>query len=226
MPKLLISVRSIEEARLALDAGVDVIDVKEPLAGALGAASPAVIGEIVRLVDGQCLTSFACGELLQSAADVLRQVHQLAQDTSSAPARAADFVKVGLAGCRSLDDWPTPWRRFLSLVPNRCAQQASYVGCSAVLIDTFDKRGDGLLRLHPLDTVTAWINEIHSRNMQVAVAGRLALDDVVRVAPLGADYVAARGAVCSPDRLGSLDQKRLQRLRLLLAAQKSALPAS
>ena len=55
MPKLLVSVRNAHEAGLALDAGVDLIDVKEPSRGALGAASPRHIHEILRLVNGRCL---------------------------------------------------------------------------------------------------------------------------------------------------------------------------
>ena len=39
MTGLLVSVRSASEARVALAAGVDVIDVKEPNRGSLGAAS-------------------------------------------------------------------------------------------------------------------------------------------------------------------------------------------
>ena len=56
MPKLLVSVRSSHEAQMAIDVGVDVIDIKEPSAGALGAASPAVIHEIVRFVAHRRLT--------------------------------------------------------------------------------------------------------------------------------------------------------------------------
>lgn len=49
-PGLLASVRSVDEARVALAAGVDVIDLKEPSAGALGAVTPAVARAVARLV--------------------------------------------------------------------------------------------------------------------------------------------------------------------------------
>jgi (5-formylfuran-3-yl)methyl phosphate synthase len=245
MPKLLVSVRNVHEARMALDAGVDVIDVKEPLAGALGAASPAVIEEVVRLVDGRCLTSLACGELLETAAEVFQDVLRRAQTIADTRPVYAENIKVGLAGCGPLNDWPTRWRRFLALVPNESAavavvyadwnkadaprpdeviDQAASVGCPTVLIDTFDKHGDGLLRLWSMEMLAAWIDEIHARDMQVAVAGRLTLDDAVTVASLGPEYVGVRGAVCSPDRNGSLDQTRLLRLRQLLAPRSDWLP--
>ena len=47
MTKLLVSVRSVAEARIALAGGVDLIDVKEPRRGSLGAADAGIIAEIV-----------------------------------------------------------------------------------------------------------------------------------------------------------------------------------
>jgi uncharacterized protein (UPF0264 family) len=49
-PGLLASVRSLDEARIVLAAGVDVIDLKEPSAGALGAVSPEVARDVMDLV--------------------------------------------------------------------------------------------------------------------------------------------------------------------------------
>jgi uncharacterized protein (UPF0264 family) len=215
------------------------------MVGALGAASPAIIDEVLRQVDGRCLTSFACGELQQSAAAVFQDVLKRAQSNAAARRIYADYVKVGLAGCQSLDDWSGQWRHFVSLVPQGSAavavvyadwqkaraphpaeviEQAASVGCPAVLIDTFDKHGEGLLRLWPKKVLAAWIDEIHAHDAEVAVAGRLTFDDAAVVATLGPDYIGVRGAVCSPDRNGSLDAKRLLRLRQLLAARSDSLP--
>src|SRR5687768_4952572 len=105
MPKFLLSVRSTHETNLALEAGVDLIDIKEPSAGALGAASTVVISEIVRLVDRRCPTSVACGELLSSAAAIARQLPGSATGGATPDTRAPDYVKVGLSGCGSIDNW-------------------------------------------------------------------------------------------------------------------------
>ena len=45
-PKLLVSVRSLGEALTALQGGCDWLDVKEPSAGSLGAASLSTLQEI------------------------------------------------------------------------------------------------------------------------------------------------------------------------------------
>ena len=46
--RLLVSVRSEEEARAALAGGAEIIDAKEPSRGALGAVEIGVLREIVR----------------------------------------------------------------------------------------------------------------------------------------------------------------------------------
>jgi dihydroneopterin aldolase len=237
MPKLLLSVRSTHEADLALEAGVDLIDIKEPSAGALGAASPQVIEEIVRLVNRRAPTSVACGELLASAADIAARLP--GSGASAAPTGISpDYVKVGLSGCGSIDDWPQKWRQFLAIVPQRSApvaviyadwreadapspaeviEQAKTVKRAAVLIDTFDKSGPGLLRISSIDVVRAIIDEVRGLRMPVAVAGQLTFDDAVAVALLGPDYVGVRGGVCRPDRNGDLDRERLMKWRSMVA---------
>jgi len=58
---LLVSVRTAAEATEALAGGASIIDVKEPRAGPLGAASPSVIGAIAREVRRQRPWTIACG---------------------------------------------------------------------------------------------------------------------------------------------------------------------
>ena len=67
MPKLLLSVRNALEANLALEAGVDLIDIKEPSAGPLGAASAAVIAPgSVEMSTPSIVTPFATLRLPES----------------------------------------------------------------------------------------------------------------------------------------------------------------
>ena len=51
--RFLASVRSAEEARVALAGGADIIDAKEPLAGALGAVALDEIAHVVQVVKGE-----------------------------------------------------------------------------------------------------------------------------------------------------------------------------
>ena len=50
---------SADEARIALAGGADVIDVKEPRRGSLGAADAEVVADVVEVVGGRVPVSMA-----------------------------------------------------------------------------------------------------------------------------------------------------------------------
>ena len=104
MTRLLVSVRDAQEAEIALASGVDLIDVKEPSRGSLGAADAATLAAIARCVDGRAPLSAALGELFE------------ARSTATLPA-AFRFAKFGLAGCRARPDWIDRWRTALAELP-------------------------------------------------------------------------------------------------------------
>src|SRR5918911_1695842 len=61
--KLLVSVVDAAEARLAVAGGVDVVDVKNPAEGSLGAAAPGVIAEVREAIPAELPLSAAIGDL-------------------------------------------------------------------------------------------------------------------------------------------------------------------
>src|SRR5260370_38116743 len=66
--RLLVSVASATEALAALAGGADVIDAKDPLAGALGAVPIAVLTEIHAAVGGAHPVNAAIGDAADDAA--------------------------------------------------------------------------------------------------------------------------------------------------------------
>src|SRR5262249_42920291 len=113
MTHLLVSVRNTAEAEIAVRAGADLIDAKEPAHGPLGAVDNAMLHEIVAAVGGRTPVSAALGELVDWQ-----------------PGRAVTlpaglhFVKFGLAQCCRRSDWPDLWRRTLSALPKDSATVA------------------------------------------------------------------------------------------------------
>src|SRR5947209_7857771 len=67
--RLLVSVRSAEEARAALEGGAAVIDVKEPDRGPLGRADPSIWAEVRAAVPMATPVSVALGELYEWVGD-------------------------------------------------------------------------------------------------------------------------------------------------------------
>ncbi len=62
--RVLVSVSDANEARAALDAGADIIDAKDPGAGALGAVSTGTLRAIHAVVNGARPVSVALGDAI------------------------------------------------------------------------------------------------------------------------------------------------------------------
>lgn len=218
MTRLLVSVRDVDEARVALRAGVHLINVKEPSRGSLGRADRSVVDEIVAAVGKAAPVSMALGEL---AAD--------GGLAGGATAAGVSYVKLGLAGMAEEPDWPERWRRAVEPLggvgvvavvyadwptaraprPDRVLEQARRLGCRAVLIDTFEKSAGNLLSHWPIDALSAFVAQIRRRAMLAVLAGSLDGDALGRVLSLAPDYIAVRGAACRGGRGGPLDFQRV-----------------
>ena len=127
MTRLLVSVRDADEAALALTAGVDLIDVKEPRAGSLGAASPAVVRAVLDRVAGRVPVSAALGELSDWSSDDRKPDgtrssggNSTRQAWTSCDQRLT-FAKLGLAGSAGDSRWPENWARHPGLEPRQPA---------------------------------------------------------------------------------------------------------
>lgn len=236
--KLLVSVRSRMEAVAALEGGCDIIDIKEPARGPLGAASGAVVAEIIQEVAGRVPVSAAGGEVLE----VLRTspARQEPRPHGSRPIGLA-FVKLGPAGLSRERDWPQIWRRGFERVLEDCAP----AGCVAVayadaqnaeapepesilnamlsagslsfqgfLIDTFDKSAGTLLDWLPVPRLQAIADRLRESGRFLALAGRLSLVDLELLRNLQPDVIAIRSAACAQrDRQMPVEAERVRRFR-------------
>jgi hypothetical protein len=213
---VLVSVRDAEEAEEALAGGADVIDVKDPVRGSLGAAEPAAVAAVARAVGRRVPWTMAAGELAAGAVTLgawLEAVGSAVPPEAAGPAA----VKVGLAGMAR-----RPWRdellRFHALLPAGCVHvavayadfdrvdapsppeviaAAARIGCGMLLLDTADKRGPGLLGLLSPHVIGGWFADARRHGLGVALAGRVAIGEIRLACTCGPDLVALRSAVCS-----------------------------
>ncbi len=226
MSGLLVSVRSVDEARDALAGGARLVDVKEPSRGPLGAADAGVWGEVLSAVAGSVPTSVALGELYGDA--LLAQMDCLA---------GFDYAKVGLAGCHASEDWPQIWGSLLSQFPagvtpvaviyadwsaaqapppDSVVEHACRLRCGAVLLDTFDKTGGCLTHHLEADELSRLVDTIRDRNMLTVLGGSLGPGTIGGVMHLQPDYIAVRGAACRGTRTGTIDRKLVRDLAALI----------
>jgi (5-formylfuran-3-yl)methyl phosphate synthase len=200
--KLLVSVVSAEEARAALAGGADIIDVKDPREGALGAPSPRVLSEVVDVVGDAAPVSVALG-------DDPGLPHTAALAARGAALCGADFVKVGLRGVNDLNYAVA----LVSAVADAVGSDAAVIpagyadagalewlpalvertGIAGALVDTFVKDGRGLYGWLSEAELADLIARTHAVGGSFAVAGQLRLGDLGRVP---ADVVGVRSAVC------------------------------
>ncbi len=234
MTKLLVSVRSAAEAAIAVQAGVELIDVKEPLHGPLGAANLDTIDAIAALLQGRVPLSVALGEL--AAATALPATF----------AGRVQYAKIGLAGCRTSPDWLQRWQAAFKALPAGVASVAvAYadwrtagapppasvlehgiaLGCGGMLLDTYDKTRGPLFN-HLGDAEIAQLTLQAQRHGIVSViAGGLGLAEIAHARQLAPDYIAVRGAACSVHRTGTLDAARVTRLVSLVHAADAPIGA-
>jgi len=217
---LLASVTSAAEARAVHAAGADVIDLKDPRRGALGALPAAVIGTIVAALDGRCVLSATIGDDAECA-DVRERVQRTA-------ALGVDFVKVGLGGARREQ------RSLLAVLGTEAARGTALVavlfadrerdatlvarcadaGLRGVMLDTADKRAGGLRRLWSDVQLGAFVAAARRARLLVGLAGSLGIDDVDPLLALAPDYLGFRGALCrAGERRAGIDPGALRALR-------------
>lgn len=118
MIRLLVSIRSLDELNAVLDAQVELVDVKEPNHGALGAADCQVWQQIAAQIQKQAplpqpLLSVACGELSQLTKS---PDHNPKTEPAIGHWKGVQFAKVGLAHSNT-SEWKTAWHRWADSLP-------------------------------------------------------------------------------------------------------------
>jgi uncharacterized protein (UPF0264 family) len=146
MMKLLVSVRSVEEALLAARGGADFIDLKEPGAGALGGLPVATIRSIVAALRARGITlpvSATIGDFSMSA------LSEIGARVETVAACGVDFVKVGIeatAAAPAVLEWlgccgnpVIPVFIADRGLDEALIEQAAALQFSALMVDTADK---------------------------------------------------------------------------------------
>jgi uncharacterized protein (UPF0264 family) len=239
--KLLVSVVDAGEAREAAAAGADIVDVKNPAEGSLGAPAPAVIAGVRAAVAAELPVSAAIGDMPDLPGTA-------ALAALGAARSGATFVKVGLWGVgteAAAVDLLRAVRDGVAGVPGAVVVAAAYAdarrvahtplapellprvaraaGVGICLLDTAVKDGRGLLEWLSPAELTSLVAEAHDAGLQVALAGALHAEDLPAVRAVGADIAGVRSAACGNGRRsGPLDAGRVRALRAACAATPRA----
>ena len=220
--KLLVSVRSVEEALLAASSGADFIDLKEPRGGALGGLPVATIRRIV-----EALRRHGAGlPVSATIGDVpMHEPGRIAACVDAVGACGVDFVKVGIERVPQapgvLDTlansgWPVV-PVFIADHGLDAAQveRACGLGFPGLMADTADKHAGSLFDVMSVVELRRFIATVRVFGAMVGLAGALRIEHQPLLSALAPDFAGFRTAVCVGDRDSALDP---QRVRVLAAA--------
>ncbi|WP_374251825.1 (5-formylfuran-3-yl)methyl phosphate synthase [Xanthobacter sp.] len=228
-PGLLASVATLDEMRTALAAGVDILDLKNPSEGALGAWAPEALLDAVAL----WRAAGAPGSLSATVGDHPLDPDALRAAAERTSATGVPLVKIGFARGDGAALPPVlealrPFARETRLIAVLFADQApdlaavplfAAAGFHGVMLDTADKAAGGLLAHLPVETLARFVAAARAEGLLTGLAGSLKMADIAPLAALRPHYLGFRGALCAEGRTSALDPARLSAVRNTLAGR-------
>lgn len=221
-PGFLASVANLAEMDAALAFGVDIVDLKNPAEGALGAWPPALLEQAVSRWHAQGRGA----QLSATVGDHPLDAAALADAARRTVATGVPLVKIGfalpaegaaaaLAPCL---DALGPIARTTRLIAVLFADQAPDIGSvpafagagfAGVMLDTADKAAGGLRQHLDEMLLAGFVALARQHGLMTGLAGSLKLADIAPLAALRPNYLGFRGALCAEGRTGALDPERL-----------------
>ena len=230
MTGMLASVTDDLECEMAIAAGVDIIDLKDPANGALGALPSDRISSIVSRLAGRRPVSATLGDLPADPV-LLRQAIQRCAGSG------VDYVKIGVFSIEHIDaclEAAVHSSKDVALIAVLFADRAPPLdtlpefraaGFTGIMLDTADKLGGGLLENLGPRRIRQFIDQARSHGLLCGLAGSLKLRDIPQLLPLAPDYLGFRGALCrGRQRRQRLDPANLEAVRLLIGDMRSDKP--
>lgn len=202
MNGMLASVRNWEEAQLALNAHVGIIDLKQPNSGALGALDIDTICDMVTKINFCCPVSATIGDLPMHADTIFDAVQATAKT-------GVDFVKIGffphgnwLPVIEKLRPLTTKYQLIAVLFADKkpdihFINALKQNGFSGVMLDTMDKQRGSLTQVMSLEIIQTFVTLAKKHGLICGLAGSLRAEDIAVLLPLEANYLGFRGALCA-----------------------------
>lgn len=222
MPQLLISVTSVEEAKLALPYA-DIIDLKDPKQGALGALPLETIKEVVEFVGQKKLVSATIGDLPMEDSQIFSAVKAM-------QATGVDFIKIGFFASENyqacLDALAPLVKRGTKLIavlfaentyPATLIEEIKQAGFVGVMLDTAVKNGQTLFDYYSDQHAAAFTKSVLESGLKLGLAGSLNSTHLEALQKFKPSYIGFRGGLCdAQNRTFALSEQKIKALCKLL----------
>lgn len=230
--QLLVSAINIEEAKEALKGGADILDVKNPKEGSLGASFPWIIKQISDYANNKTVVSTTIG-------DVPYKPGTVSLAALGSAVSGSNYVKVGLYGTRNYqealevmnavvktvkeyDDTITvvacgyaDAKQIGSVLPEDIPKVAVNSNSDVAMLDTYQKDGRRLTDFLNKEELSQFTKQTHDYGLEVALAGSVNKKDIQLLEEIDCDIMGVRGCVCTGgDRnQGTINHKLVQDLK-------------
>jgi uncharacterized protein (UPF0264 family) len=229
--KLLVSPMNVQEAIASEQGGADIIDVKNPKEGSLGANFPWVIAEIRAHVSKPLSATIgdfsykpgtaslaALGAAMSGAQYVkvgLYDIHtqEQAYDLLSAVVRSVrtfDAERTVVASAYS------DYARIGSISPFALPAIAKKAGVDVVMVDTGIKDGKSTFEFMDNGELQKFVDLAHENRLGCALAGSIKFEDIPFLKKISPDIIGVRGCVCGGDRSQSIKPELVKKLKAML----------
>ena len=227
--KLLVSPINVEEAKICKLGGADIIDVKNPKEGSLGANFPWMI-KAVKKAAGNVPVSATIGDFNYKPGTA-----SLA--ALGAAVAGAEYIKVGLYDiqtreqalemlaniARSVKDYDknkkvvasgySDYRRIKSISLSELPEVGEEAGVDVVMMDTGIKDGRSTFEFLTEQELMDFVTGAKDRGLQTAIAGTIKFKDIPSLKRISPDIIGVRGCVCGGDRNSAIKRELVERLK-------------
>jgi uncharacterized protein (UPF0264 family) len=227
--KLLVSPINVEEANICKLGGADIIDVKNPKEGSLGANFPWMI-KAVKKAAGNVPVSATIGDFNYKPGTA-----SLA--ALGAAVAGAEYIKVGLYDIqtreqalemltnivRSVKDYDknkkvvasgySDYRRINSISLFELPEVGEQTGVDVVMMDTGIKDGRSTFEFLTERELMDFVADAKERGLQTAIAGTIKFKDIPALQRISPDIIGVRGCVCGGDRNSSIKRELVEQLK-------------
>tara|TARA_B100000029_G_scaffold281247_1_gene275374 strand:+ start:10866 stop:11594 length:729 start_codon:yes stop_codon:yes gene_type:complete len=207
--KILTSIKSLNEISLVLNKGVDIVDFKNPLEGALGAFPVSKINYFLNKIPKKQKTSATIGDIT-SIKSIEKKVYLLSKTN-------VDFIKIGFFFDENKINYLKNLKKkiknkkiiavlFADMNPDlNIIKKIKNIGFDGILIDTINKKKGNLFSYFDLKKINNFIKISKKEELSIGLAGSLTINDIKPLILLRPNYLGFRGALCE-------DKKRNQNI--------------
>ena len=209
MTQLLISVKNVEEASIALDAGVDIIDLKDPDNGALGALDIVTSAKIIQAISGAAIVSATAGEHHATISDLILDIKTRVEI-------GVGIIKIAVSSLFYEANFTIEMAELTNKNANKGANKSvkivavffadekidmnllkkiQQMGFFGVMLDTKFKQ-QNLLQVQTESELQIFTQKCNQLQLQCGFAGSLKSQHIAKLIKFNPTYIGFRGGVC------------------------------